>query len=70
MLGFPITRTIDFPLKSSQTSLEVDDMSSSSANARFSLARPMKDLAILEPWTRMAPVIMVKMPRGTIARMR
>ena len=44
-LGFPMARTIEWPLKSSHTSLDVNGMSSISASARFSLAQLMKDLA-------------------------
>jgi hypothetical protein len=45
-------------------------MSWISAKARFSLARPMKDLAMRGPATRMAPVTMVMMPSGTMAKIR
>lgn len=67
--GRPITLTIDFPLYISQTSLDVDDMSSSSAEALFSRARPMKERAMFGPCTRMAAVMTATMPKGTAAKM-
>ena len=70
IMGFPVALTIAFPLKSSQTSPDVEDISSISARALFSLALPIKDLAIRGPDTRIAPVIMVRMPSGTIANTR
>ena len=44
-LSFPMARTIEWPLESSHTSLDVNGMSSISASARFFFAQPMKDLA-------------------------
>ena len=44
IFGLPMARMIAFPLKSSQTSPEVDDINSSSATARFSLATTDKRL--------------------------
>lgn len=70
ILGFPIARTIEFPLNISHTSLDTDDMSSTSAVALFSLARPIKALAKRGPATRIEPLIIVIIPRGTMAKIK
>lgn len=70
MLGLPMTRTTEFPVNISPTSFDIDDMSSISVDARFSLARPIKDFAKRGPATRIAPLTTVMIPSGTIANIR
>ena len=65
----PIHLTTSRPFQSSQTSFEVDDMRSTSATARFSLALPMMALSHGGPPTLMALTIAVMMPKGAIANM-
>lgn len=63
----PWQRTTVFPFHSSQASSDVEDISSSSATTRFSLARPMMAFSQLGPPTRMALMMIVMIPIGAIA---
>lgn len=65
----PAVLTTLEPFQSSQTSFDVDDMSSPSASARGSRARPIIAFNQVGPPTRMEEMMMVTTPSGAIARM-
>lgn len=64
----PMHLTTCRPFQSSHTSFDVDDMSSASAAARFSLALPTSALSHEGPPTRIALTMMVITPSGAMAR--
>lgn len=64
----PMHLTTSRPFQSSQTSFDVEDISSTSAAAKFSLARPTTALSHDGPPTRIALIMIVIMPSGAIAR--
>ena len=63
-----MTLTICWPFHSSHTSLEVEDMSSDSATARLSRARPIMALSHDGPPTRIAATMAVMIPKGAMAK--
>lgn len=67
--GAPSILTMFCPFHNSQTSCDVDDMSSSSAAARCSLARPTIAFSHCGPPIRIADITAVMIPNGAIEKM-